>query len=78
MPLTAISVAETHSILTPAGVSIECVSATEIAVKGIDKQAVGQCAADIKSARKPDPYHGYGVRYKDETILRKEGKTAGS
>ncbi|HHU43045.1 MAG: 50S ribosomal protein L6 [Bacillota bacterium] len=62
----------------PAGVSIECVSATEIAVKGIDKQAVGQCAADIKSARKPDPYHGYGVRYKDETILRKEGKTAGS
>ena len=46
-------------------------------VKGIDKTKVGQCAADIKAVRKPEPYHGYGIRYKDETILRKEGKTAG-
>lgn len=66
------------NIEPPEGIKIECVSNTEIVVKGIDKEKVGQCAANIKATRKPDPYHGYGVRYKDETILRKEGKTAGS
>lgn len=65
------------NIEAPEGIKLECVSNTEISVKGIDKNKVGQCAADIKAVRKPEPYHGYGVRYKDETIVRKEGKTAG-
>lgn len=65
------------NIVAPDGITIECVTPTEIAVKGIDKTVVGQCAADIKAVRKPEPYHGYGIRYKDETILRKEGKAAG-
>lgn len=65
------------NIESPEGITIECVSNVEISVKGIDKDKVGQCAANIKATRKPEPYHGYGVRYKDEIILRKEGKTAG-
>ena len=56
----------------PTGVKLEVVAPTEIAVKGIDKVAVGQMAADIRAVRKPEPFHGYGIRYKDETILRKE------
>lgn len=62
---------------TPEGIKIECTSATEISVSGIDKTKVGQCAANIRSLRKPEPYHGYGIRYSDEVIQRKEGKTAG-
>lgn len=65
------------NIVSPEGVTLECVTATEVSVKGIDKTKVGQCAANIKAVRKPEPYHGYGIRYKDETILRKEGKAAG-
>ncbi len=61
----------------PEGITFECPSQTEIVVKGIDKVSVGQTAAVIRSVRKPEPYHGYGIRYKDEVILRKEGKTAG-
>ena len=45
-----------------------------IAVKGIDNELVGQIAANIRSLRKPDPYHVYGIRYKDEVVVRKEGK----
>ncbi len=67
----------TVDVVPPEGVKLEVVSPTEVSVKGIDKELVGQFAADIKSIRKPEPYHGYGIRYKDETILRKEGKTAG-
>ena len=48
-----------------------------VRVSGIDKELVGQTSANIKALRKPEPYHGYGVRYSDETILRKEGKTNG-
>lgn len=59
------------------GITLECPSATEITVKGIDKVEVGQVAATIRAIRKPEPYHGYGIRYKDEVIQRKEGKTAG-
>ena len=44
---------------------------------GVDKVKVGQVAANIRSIREPEPYHGYGIRYKDEVIERKEGKTAG-
>ena len=59
------------------GIKLDCPAQTEIAVSGIDKVKVGQIAANIRSIRKPEPYHGYGIRYKDEVIERKEGKTAG-
>ena len=64
-------------VVAPEGVTLSCVSQTEVSVKGIDKVAVGQVAANIRSIRLPEPYHGYGIRYKDEVIVRKEGKTAG-
>jgi large subunit ribosomal protein L6 len=58
----------------PEGISIETPSQTEIVVKGIDKQKVGQVAADIRRIRPPEPYKGKGVRYSDETVVRKEAK----
>ena len=61
----------------PAGLEVTCGSATDIKVAGIDKQLVGEFAANIRSVRKPEPYKGKGIRYKDEHIRRKEGKTAG-
>lgn len=64
-------------VAAPEGITLDCPTQTEISVKGIDKVAVGQIAATIRSYRKPEPYHGYGIRYKDEVIERKEGKTAG-
>ena len=59
----------------PSGVTFDVASATSLAVVGADKQAVGQVAADIRALRKPEPYKGKGVKYKDERILRKAGKT---
>lgn len=59
------------------GVKIACPSQNEITVSGINKVDVGQVAANIRAVRKPEPYHGYGIRYKDEVIERKEGKTGG-
>ncbi len=59
------------------GIKLDCPTQTEITVSGIDKVKVGQIAANIRSIREPEPYHGYGIRYKDEVIERKEGKTAG-
>ena len=59
----------------PAGIDVEVPNATTIIVKGINKQAVGQYAAQIRSYREPEPYKGKGVRYKDEYVLRKVGKT---
>ncbi len=58
-------------------VKLECPNATEIVVSGINKAVVGQYAATVRSIRKPEPYHGYGIHYSDEVIERKEGKTAG-
>ena len=58
------------------GVEIDVPSATAITVSGIDKQRVGEWAANIRATRKPEPYLGKGVKYKDEHIRRKEGKTA--
>ncbi len=58
----------------PEGISIECPSQTEIIVSGIEKQVVGQVAAEIRSYRPPEPYKGKGIKYKDEYIFRKEGK----
>lgn len=59
------------------GVSIEVADVTKVVVSGIDKHKVGQVAANIRSLRLPEPYHGYGIHYSDEVIVRKEGKTAG-
>lgn len=50
---------------------------TKISIEGIDKQLVGEFAANVRASRKPEPYGGKGVRYKDEYVRRKEGKTAG-
>jgi large subunit ribosomal protein L6 len=58
----------------PEGVTCETPSQTEIVIKGIDKQKVGQVAADIRAYRPPEPYKGKGVRYSDERIVRKEAK----
>jgi len=58
----------------PEGVSIETPSQTEVVVKGVDKQLVGQVAANIRAYRPPEPYKGKGVRYSDEHVVRKEAK----
>jgi large subunit ribosomal protein L6 len=58
----------------PEGITIETPSQTEIVVKGIDKQQVGQVAANIRAYRPPEPYKGKGVRYTDEHVVRKEAK----
>lgn len=60
----------------PEGITIETPSQTEIVIKGIDKQKVGQVAAEIRDYRPPEPYKGKGVRYFNETIIRKEAKKA--
>jgi large subunit ribosomal protein L6 len=58
----------------PYGVRCETPSQTEILIKGIDKQLVGQVAAEVRAYREPEPYKGKGVRYSDEVILLKETK----
>jgi len=58
----------------PEGITIESPSQTEVVIKGIDKQLVGQVAANIRSIRPPEPYKGKGVRYADENIIRKDAK----
>ncbi|MDA8343298.1 MAG: 50S ribosomal protein L6 [Actinomycetota bacterium] len=64
------------NVTAPPGVTFEVPSATRIVVKGIDKEKVGQVAADIRKIRKPEPYKGKGVRYAGERVLRKAGKAA--
>ena len=59
----------------PAGITVECPTNTEITVKGIDKALVGNYAAKIRNWRKPEPYKGKGIRYVDEYVRRKEGKS---
>ncbi|MBE7073546.1 MAG: 50S ribosomal protein L6 [Clostridiales bacterium] len=61
----------------PQGLQVACPNTTEINVTGIDKQAVGQFASKIKFTRPVEPYHGYGIRYADQVVVRKVGKTAG-
>lgn len=58
----------------PTGITIETPSQTEVLVKGVDKQQVGQVAAKIRAFRPPEPYKGKGVRYADETVVLKEAK----
>ena len=62
-------------VLAPEGITFEVASPTKFVVKGIDKQKVGEVAANIRKLRKPDPYKGKGVRYEGEQIKLKVGKT---
>ena len=66
----------TVKIAAPEGVEFEVPQRTQILVKGIDKQLVGQVAADIRKWRPPEPYKGKGIRYADERVKRKAGKAA--
>jgi large subunit ribosomal protein L6 len=61
----------------PNGITVEVPKPTQIKISGIDKQLVGEVAANIRAYRRPEPYKGKGVKYKDEHIIRKEGKAAG-
>jgi len=65
-----------HEVIyqAPSGITLAVPAPTEIVVSGIDKQQVGQVAADIRAYRKPEPYKGKGVRYAGEFVFRKEGK----
>ena len=67
----------TITIVPNEGVTVTLPSPTEIVVEGIDKQAVGQTAARIREVRRPEPYLGKGIRYKNEYVALKEGKRAG-
>lgn len=60
----------------PSGLTLESPSNTELIIRGIDKQLVGEFAANVRGIRKPEPYKGKGIRYKDEYVRRKEGKKA--
>ena len=60
----------------PAGIKVECPSNTELTITGFDKELVGEFAANVRKVRQPEPYKGKGIRYKDEHIIRKEGKKA--
>ncbi len=74
-----LNIGYSHEVLiTPEeGVKISCPSATEVHVEGVNRQAVGQTAARIRAVREPEPYKGKGIMYKNEHIIRKEGKRAG-
>lgn len=63
-------------MVIPEGITVDVTSNTELTVKGIDKVQVGEFAANIRKVRKPEPYKGKGIRYKDEYVRRKEGKKA--
>ena len=58
------------------GINFSIIDNNFIKVEGIDKQLVGQVAANIRNIRKPEPYKGKGIRYKDEVVIKKAGKTA--
>ncbi|MBR2966406.1 MAG: 50S ribosomal protein L6 [Clostridia bacterium] len=64
-------------VIAPEGITFECPTLTDVVVSGIDKELVGQVAANIKAKRPVEPYHAYGVRYKEEVVIMKEGKKAG-
>ncbi|PZX39477.1 large subunit ribosomal protein L6 [Roseinatronobacter thiooxidans] len=71
-----LSLGYSHEVIftVPEGISVTVPKQTEIIVEGMDQQAVGECAANIRKWRAPEPYKGKGIRYKDEYIFRKEGK----
>ena len=68
-----------HQVFIPEvdGITIDVPNTNTVIIKGIDKQLVGQFAADVRSKRPPEPYKGKGIKYSDEVIRRKEGKTGG-
>lgn len=68
-----------HQVFVPEidGITIDVPNTNTVVIKGIDKQLVGQFAADVRSKRPPEPYKGKGIKYSDEVIRRKEGKTGG-
>jgi large subunit ribosomal protein L6 len=72
----ALGFSHTVTVDAPAGITFEVPAPTKITVRGIDKEAVGQVAADIRKLRKPEPYKGKGIRYAGEVVLRKAGKAA--
>jgi large subunit ribosomal protein L6 len=71
-----LSLGYSHEVVyqVPEGISAACPKPTEIVLNGIDKQQLGQVAAEIREFRPPEPYKGKGVKYAEETIIRKEGK----
>lgn len=73
-----VSAGYSHPVVleAPAGLSIKAISNTEIEIEGINKELVGEFAANVRKVRKPEPYKGKGIKYKDEIIRRKEGKKA--
>jgi large subunit ribosomal protein L6 len=73
-----LSVGFSHPVVVepPAGITFEVPTSTEILVKGIDKQQVGQTAAEVRAVRPPEPYKGKGIRYEGEYVARKVGKRA--
>jgi large subunit ribosomal protein L6 len=73
-----LSVGFSHPVVIdpPAGITFEVPSATEVLVKGIDKQQVGHTAAEVRAVRPPEPYKGKGIRYQGEYVRRKVGKRA--
>jgi len=73
-----LNVGFSHSVVkdAPAGITFEVPAPTQIVVKGIDKQQVGQIAAEIRKVRPPEPYKGKGIRYEGEYVRRKVGKRA--
>jgi hypothetical protein len=75
VPLTAANVDTfLQSEPIPSGLTVACPDQTHISIKGIDKQLVGQFAAEVRSLRKPEPYKGKGIRYENEQVRRKAGK----
>ncbi len=74
-----LSLGYSHPIyfMPPDEITLEVPSPTQVKVSGIDKELVGLVAAKIRSFRKPEPYKGKGIKYSDEVIIRKAGKTAG-
>ncbi|MGN1341990.1 MAG: 50S ribosomal protein L6 [Bacilli bacterium] len=73
-----ISAGYSHPVVmeVPSGITVKAISNTEIELEGIDKEKVGEFAANIRKVRKPEPYKGKGIKYKGEQIRRKEGKKA--
>ena len=72
----ALGFSHSVSVEAPEGITFEVPEPTIIKVSGIDKQLVGQVAADIRALKKPEPYKGKGIRYVDEHVIRKAGKAA--
>ncbi len=64
-------------LIPPAGITVQAATPTQIVISGIDKQLVGMISSKIRSFRKPEPYKGKGIKYSNEQIIRKAGKTAG-